>query len=334
MKYLLRSLAVLAFLLLAVAPAFAQDRFVFTDEVGNLDQGRIERAAQPLLNQGAEVAIYMVQQGSDADFLRRLEVDGLVRGDQARVGLIGIYVGLDNRYSDIRFGDNWNEALRTNDNFEAIRNNQLNPGLAAGEFTQGYVDALEAIAEAVANPPQPGGGTNIVVDTEGVRDNLLFPVATGAVGVTGVVIGWRVIRRRRKAAQALASARQQFEEARQDAGNVIAIMGQLLKDAEEKAAFDRVSYAAADVERLAQAQNEVKQRFSNAQLRFDEVGETLERYANPTIPQYNEAAQGYQQVQELVTNLRTQLDQINAQRIELDKLAQQAPGEIDNAKKA
>lgn len=326
MKYLSRSLAALVFLLLVVAPALAQGRFVFIDEVGNLDRGQLERAAQPLLNQGAEVAIYLVRQGNDADFLRRLEADGLVRGDQARTGLIGIYVGLDNRYSSIRFGDNWNEALRTNDNFEAIRNNQLNPGLAAGEFTRGYVDALEAIDEAIANPPQPGGGTNIIVN--------LMPIAIGAVGVTVIVIGWRVIGRRRKAAQALASARQQFQEARQNAGSLIATMGQLLKDAEEKAKFDRVSYAAADVERLAQAQHEVKQRFAKAQLRFDEVGEALERYANPTIPQYNEAAQGYQQVQDLVANLRTQLEQINAQRVELDKLAQQAPGEIDNAKKS
>lgn len=326
MKYPVRLLAVVLLLLLVATPALAQARLVFTDETGNLNQSRIEQAARPLLNRGAEVAIYMVRQGSDADFARRLEADGFISGNSARARMIAIYVGLDNRMSSIRYGDAWNEALRTNNNVDAIRNNRLNAALAQQEYTRAYVDTLGAIEQAIVSPPRPGGGTIFNFD--------FIPVVIGVFVLIGLFVVGGTVNRRRAAARALAAARQRFTEAQQAAAGAITDLAQRLKTADEKARFDRVSYAPADVERLAKAQDEVRQRFTNAKLRFDDVGENLNRHANPNIAQYDEAAQGYAQVQELAANLRTQLDEIDATRIELDRLAQQAPGEIDRAKKA
>ncbi len=327
MKSLWRLLATLVLLLLVAAPVLAQGSFIFTDEIGNLDQGQIQRAAQPLINRGAVVAIYMVRNGSNADLQRRLQADNLESSDgRLRQGLIAIYVGLDNRFSAIRFEDRWNEALATNDNVVAIRNNRLNPGLAAGDFSQAYADTLGAIEEAIQSPPRPGGGNVFNVN--------LIPVVIGVFVLIGLFVVGGVIGRRRAAARALANARQQFTEAQQRVGSAIAEMGQMLRTADEKAQFDRVSYSTADVERLAQAQQALKQRFADAQVTFDDIGENLARYATPTVAQYKEAAQGYTQLQTQIAELRTQLDQINATRVELDRLAQQAPQEIDRAKKS
>lgn len=325
MRYLARLLAV-ALLLLLVVPALAQGNLIVEDETGNLDRRQIEAAADPLLDRGATVAVYMVQQGDDADFRQRLQRDGLVRGDGlARTEMIAIYVSLNPRYSNIRFGEDWNAALAVNDNFDNIRLTQLNPALASSNFTQGYVDALRAIDQAIASPPRPGGGTEINVN--------FIPIVLGVFILLGLFVTWGVFSRRRSAARALAAARQRMEEARRAAGAAITDMGRQLQTAREKAEYDRVSYTPADVERLAQTQGEVEAQFVTAQNRFDDVNEALEQRATPTIPHYDEATQGYTQVAQMVTALRGRLEEINQTRVELDQLAQRAPGEIDRAKK-
>lgn len=322
--YLFRLLPV-ALLLLLTVPALAQGNLIIEDATGNLNRGDIESAAEPLLDRGATVAIYLVQAGGETDFLQNLEADGLVRDGQAQTRMIAIYVALDERYSSIRFGDAWNEALAINENYENIREAELNPQLAEGDFTQAYVNALQSIDAYIENPPQPGGGTQVNVN--------FIPIVIGVFVLLGLFVGWGVFSRRRAAGRALADARRRMEEARQGAGSVITDMGRQLKTAQEKAEFDQVSYGPADVQRLAQTQREVEMRFADIQGRFDDLHEALERRAEPTIAQYNEATQGYAQVQQMVVNLRSRLEEVNQMRVELDQLAQQAPAEIDRAKK-
>lgn len=322
MRHLARMLAAMALLMLVAMPALAQGSLAFTDETGRLDRAAIQRAAEPLLNRGAEVAIYMVRQGSDADFNRRLQGDGLVSSDgRARLKLVAVYVGLDNRYSSIKYGEDWGFALAVNDNFDDIRQANLNPGLAAGNYTKGFTDALGGIENAIVNPPG-----NPIVDT--------LPIAGAGVAVAGAGAAAYVISRRRKAARTLAQARQRAQEARQAAGGAITALAQRLQNAEEKAKFDRVSYPAAEVQSLAEAQGKIARGFADAQTLFDDIGEKLEQRAKPEIVHYDEATQGYARVQELIGQQSTQLDQVDARRVELDKLAQQAPGEIDRAKKS
>jgi chromosome segregation ATPase len=322
--YLFRLLPV-ALLLLLTVPALAQGTLIIQDATGNLNRGDIEAAAEPLLDRGATVAIYLEQAGGETDFLQNLEADGLVRDGRAQTQMIAIYVALDERYSAIRFGDAWNEALAINENYENIREVELNPQLAEGDFTQAYVNALQSIDAYIENPPQPGGGTQVNVN--------FIPIVIGVFVLLGLFVGWGVFSRRRAAGRALADARRRMEEARQGAGSAITDMGRQLKTAQEKAEFDQVSYGPADVQRLAQTQREVEMRFADIQGRFDDLNEALERRAQPTIAQYNEATQGYGQVQQMVAGLRGRLDEINQMRAELDQLAQQAPGDIDRAKK-
>ena len=92
--------------------------------------GDVEGIVWALLNRGATVAVYAENSGGDTAFQQRLEQDGLANGSSIRSDVIAIFVSLDH-YSAIRYGDQWNAALGTNDNYEAIRTGQLNAGLSA-----------------------------------------------------------------------------------------------------------------------------------------------------------------------------------------------------------
>jgi hypothetical protein len=129
-------------------------RFFYHDDANKLDQPTIERAAQSLVDRGAQVAVYTVSSdGGPDEFLQRLEQDGLYSGGGVHPTLIAIYVSFSPRYSEIRGGDNWNNALKTNNNIDAIRHNELNPGLVAGDYTSGVVNALVAIDQGIKSNP-------------------------------------------------------------------------------------------------------------------------------------------------------------------------------------
>src|SRR6187401_3414656 len=218
-----RLFAAAILLLLLATPALAQSgRLIYHDDANKLDRSQVQRAAQPLINRGATVALYAEDSGGDAAFQQRLEQDGLASGSSIRRDVIAIYVSLSDRYSAIRFGDQWNDALSTNDNYEQIRTNDLNAGLSPNSFSDGFVNALGAIDKAAANPPTASGGTQI---------NFNFtPLVLGVIFLALLFVGgpivWRSISKRRAVAQAYARARQAAEDARKQAGAAIADMGQ------------------------------------------------------------------------------------------------------------
>src|SRR6187455_3215214 len=112
MTRIVRSIAAAILLLLLATPALAQSgRLVYHDDANKLDRSRVQSAAQPLLNRGATVALYTADTGGDAAFQQRLQQDGLATGSSIRSDVIAIFVSLQDRYSAIRFGDQWNAAL-------------------------------------------------------------------------------------------------------------------------------------------------------------------------------------------------------------------------------
>lgn len=326
---LMASLVAAVLALLVAAPALAQgDDFTFVDELGRLDRGRIEGAARPLIDRGGKVAIFLVSQGSEEDLTNRLIRAGLVRqgGQQAQTGMLAIYVGLDNRYSSIVYGNQWNEALAVNENYEAIRQSALNPQLAENNLTEAYAGTLGAIEQAVISPPVPGGGN--------IFNFNFIPIVIGVFVLIGLFVGWNVFSRQRAAAQAHADAQQQMEEARQQAGGAIVAAGQLMRSAEEKAQYDRVSYDPQDVERLAEQQRQISERFATVQQQFDETENEFNRHESPKVEQMEASTQSYQVVAQAASEVRAALEQLDAQRVELDELAQRAREEQNAAKKA
>lgn len=325
MRHTLRLIAALALLLLFAAPAFAQSALIITDPGRRLDRAAVERAAQPLIDRGAEVAVYLVQSGGDQDFIERLIDDGLARPDgAARSRMIAIYVALDQRFSAIRYGDGWYDALGVNNNYENIRSGDLGPGLADGDFTGAFVAALGAVEQAIVSPPSPDGTLN--VDTT--------PIAAGGLALAAAAAGGAVVISRRRAAKTRAEALQRLQTAREDAATLITDLGRRFRDAAEKAQYDKISYAPADVAQLARGQEDATQGFVKLQTSFDDIGEQLERFARPTLEQYAQATAGYAQARAQGEQVSAQLAQVERRREELDALARQAPEEIARAKKS
>ncbi|NNJ08892.1 hypothetical protein EKD04_000970 [Chloroflexales bacterium ZM16-3] len=323
-RSILRLAAAVALLLLLAAPALAQGQLVITDPGGKLDRAAVQRAAQPLLNRGAEVAVYLVQSGGESDFTNRLTEDGLLRDGLYRTKMIAIYVALDERYSVIGNGDDWNEALAVNDNRNLIRENDLNSGLSSGNYTGAFTSALGAIEQAIVSPPSPNGSLN--VDTT--------PLAAGGLAAAAAIAGGAIYASRRRKAKTKAEAERQLKEAKDGAAALITSLGQRFRNSEEKAQYDRVSYAPADVERLRVAQAAAQARFVKVQTGFDDVGEQLERYEKPQIAQVNASAAAYNQIRDQAQAVATDLVAVEQIRAELDDLARQAPEEIARAKKS
>lgn len=325
MRQLIRLAAAVALLLLLAVPALAQGQLIIRDPGGRLDRNAVERAARPLVNRGAAVAVYLVEDGGSNDFTERLVDDGLMRSDGAmRTNAIAIYVALNQRYSEISYGDDWNAALEVNDNAEYIRTTALNPGLSAGDFTRGVTTALGAIEESIKNPPQPGGGTNIDPT----------PIVVGVGGLAALGAGGYALARRRRAAKARGAAQQRLKDAREEAAALITALGQRFNAAAEKAKFDRVSYPPAEVERLSQLQRAASDRFVAAQLRFKETAEQLERREKPANEQLLQAAATYEAIVAEAREIGEDLAVVERLRTELDEQARQAREEVERAKKA
>ncbi len=326
-----RMLALLAlFLTVLVSPVLAQSNPTIVDETGNLDVAAVQRAAQPLVARGAQVGIFLVQRGGEDDALRRYQRAGLASGNAINPDVIAIYVSFDPRYSEIAYGDRWNAALRTNNNSETIRQNQLNPGLASGNATRGVVDALTQIERSIAAPPVPAGGTTVNINPVPIVAGVIFLVL---LAVAGPML-WSSFQKRRRAAQALQASRTAAEEARRTTSSVIVDFSREVRNAQEKAKFDRVSYAETDARQLATLQSEVEQRFARLQEQFAGVEKSLVVRQKPGQTDYDAATQQYRQIAQEVNALREQLAQVEARRAELDRIAQAAPGEVDKAKKA
>lgn len=323
----IRIIIAAALLLLLVVPALAQGRVIIDDPGGRLDRAAVERAARPLINRGAAVAIYVVDSGGQDDFVERLIDDGLARSDRVLLSnVVGIYVAVNDRFSSIAYGDQWSDALAVNDNYEVIRQGDLNPGLSDGDYTGGVVAALGAIDEAIRNPPVPGGGTSINFDPT--------PIVLGVGGLAAAGAGGYYVLRRRRVAQTRAGAAQRLKDAREGAGALIADLGRRFKDAGEKAKFDKVSYAPADVARVQGLQQKASARFVKLQEQFDDAGEQLERYEKPTNEQMEQAAVAYDQVKAEAQQAGEELKAVEALRAKLDEAARSAREEIDRAKKA
>jgi hypothetical protein len=325
-RYLLRLAAAAALLLLLAAPALAQGRLIITDPGGRLNRDALQRAAQPLIDRGAEVAIYLVQSGRDSDFVSRLSADGLVSGSQARTRMVAIYVSIDDRFSAIRYGDAWNAALDVSigdtKNYERIRTQVLNPSLSDKNFTDAFGTTLAAVNKAIANPPSP----NAPIDTT--------PIAAGGLAVATAVAGGALYASRRRAAKIRADGERRLKDAREGAATLIADLGQRFRNAEEKAQYDQVSYAAPDVERLRAAQGAAQARFVKVQTSFDDVGERLDRDAKPDLARLAAAATAYDEVRAGAEAVSADIAAVDQIRAELDELARTAPEEIARAKKS
>jgi hypothetical protein len=274
------------------------------------------------------VAIYAVDSGKGTEFLERLQDDGLRNGSTVNPKLVAIFVSFNDRYSEIRYGDQWVGALGNAAGH--IQQDTLNANLAAGNSTQAFALTLTQLNNAIASPAPAGGGTaGAPVDTG------LIPWCLGILAAVGLgTVGWRALSQRRAAGQVLDRARAAMQEARLKAGAAIADTAQLLKNVQEKAQYDKISYAADDVAQLAEQQRQGEQQFVAAQEQFNAADEEVSRLKEPAEAQYQAATARYQEIAQLATQAQQLLQQTEARRSELDAVNAQAPDRVEQAKKA
>ncbi len=261
MRHTFRYLALAALALLLALPmlALAQGRVVIDDTTGNVDQASVRRAAQSLTSKNATVVVLVTDQtGSDpqAYASQKLQANG-IQSSPLEPSAIIYLVSLDRRNVFIYYGADWNATLGPS--YQNIANNDMIPQMSRGNITDGLVAGISGTVDAIDNPP----GAPIS----------LAPIAIAIVVVALLVIGVPLVLRSLGKRRSAAQARQGAEDARKRAGAAIADFAQLLKDARDKAQYDAISYAPADVEQIAGWQRVAEQQFVQAQEQFDAAGE-------------------------------------------------------------
>jgi hypothetical protein len=148
-------LALIALLLLTgcTTRAASPGRLFVSDETERLRKLEVAKAAGPLVQRGAEVVVIIVERGDNSgdDLTRRLATispQGHSSHHRIVPDAIAIYVSYEPRYSELRAGKNWSDAL-TNDVLTDIRTKTLNPALRKDNVTNGVVETLRHFESAL-----------------------------------------------------------------------------------------------------------------------------------------------------------------------------------------
>ena len=181
-KCLYRLIVLLCLIGLPLALVAAQSGSVRITKTADalLDESQVRSAATALTGRNIRLGIYMVNQGNQSDFLRRLQADRLGNGREADSDVVAIYVSVDNRYSEIRWGQNFDNQLEPVG--RDIRSTRLNPRLRDGRYTSAFVDTINAVDQVMAGTyvssgssgSSSSGGLNISGDTLLVIAGIIF----------------------------------------------------------------------------------------------------------------------------------------------------------------
>jgi hypothetical protein len=151
MKYLPRILGFLLLYMTAIAVSAQSGDLRFINETPyRIDEAAVREAAQPLLNRGARIAIMLVPEGGANDVLARARAMSWQDSGGVQADVLILYVSMEPRYAEIRYGDNYEAALDSA--ATPIRTGTLNPLLPERQFTQAFSNTLREIEQAIANP--------------------------------------------------------------------------------------------------------------------------------------------------------------------------------------
>jgi ABC-type glycerol-3-phosphate transport system permease component len=138
-------LSLFIFCLLCGAAAFAQgEQFYFTDETDTLSRDDAIAAAQPLIDAGGVVAIYIVSEGVTPRMNALMTDDGLLVNGALQRELIAIFASQGAGFSLVRVGANWAESIGSQ--AAVIRTQDLQPNVQAGNPAVGVMAALQRMS--------------------------------------------------------------------------------------------------------------------------------------------------------------------------------------------
>jgi hypothetical protein len=294
---------------LLVVQAVAAAGSVKIDDPTNILGGRrseVERAAQQLASKGADVVVMVI--GNDGGNPQDARSGVLYINQRlASLGIGGTASNLPgntilffrataSQHSGIYYVPSYKTKLdpALNDIF----NNNMRPYFSKNDVAGGFIAGLNAVRNTVYPPTSPF--------TYAVLGLVV-------VVVLALVIGPQ-ISKRRAAATALGTARGHTATARNAAGSAIADLGQLLRTAQEKAQYDKLSYGPDDVQRIGEFQSRGEQLFVEAQGIFDqaELDQTTVD-SKPSVAAYEQVAAAYERA-------RTTTEQASAAIQEAERL--------------
>jgi len=149
--------------LLLVVPLRAQSANpLIVDTSATLDAPSLQAAARPLVERGLQVVLILETRGS-REVDAKLATLGIGGGGLVPDNLLAVYVSLEPRYAEIRYGDSLRSALG-GDVADQIRLNTLNPQLRERQFNLAFANTLNALENAI----QSGGLSNTRAPQEGL----------------------------------------------------------------------------------------------------------------------------------------------------------------------
>ena len=139
-------------------PAGSHCDQIVVDRQNLLNDEIVERAAQPLIDFGANPRVVTIDSDEGSDL--RGTVIELARQCPTWVNIDGgaasrtviLAVDIPGRRTEILFGVEYDDELA---DFETIMSDDMNPRFADGNFTDGMVDGLAAVHENITNPGAP-----------------------------------------------------------------------------------------------------------------------------------------------------------------------------------
>ncbi|MBA3946440.1 MAG: TPM domain-containing protein [Herpetosiphonaceae bacterium] len=304
---------------LLIVQAVAAAGTVKIDDPDNLLGSRrsdVDHAAQQLAAKGADVVVMVVRNdggnpavpSSDLPYInQRLATTGIGGATNNLPGnTILFYRSPESQLTGIYYVPAYKSKL--DPAVGSIFNNTMRPLFTSNNLAGGLVAGIDAVRTTLYPPTSPF--------TYGV-------IGIVVLSALALLIGPQ-LSKRRVAATALADARSQVQTARNAAGAAIADLGQLLRTAQEKAQYDKLSYGPADLERITEFQSRGEQVFVEAQSSFDQAElDQNNADAQPTVATYQHVAQEYEHSRALTEQaaaaiqeaerLRATLDQANPQ---------------------
>ncbi len=306
---------VAALWMVLVSVAAAQAGGVQVIDPDNLLGGQstqVQQAAEQLAAEGAQVIVVAQRASADdtpqnaaQDLGALLQQNNIAASpQQLNPNQIVYYVRVpdgdpDQGYTGVFYGSTWRTQL--DPTFRSV-NTAITQQASAGNIAGGFVNGINATRTTI-NPPTPP----------------LFYLLGGVLALT--VIGFiaaPIVRRRRDAATALDTARARAAQARRDAGGLIADLGQRMQNAQAKAQYDALSYAAADVQRVQALQQSAEQTFVDAQAAFDEAEEQERLLQRASVADYERITGQYGRSQDLTKRAEAALAKVEQLRAMLD----------------
>ncbi|MEQ8675323.1 MAG: carbohydrate ABC transporter permease [Aggregatilineales bacterium] len=184
LKIRLFAIVLISCLLAGAITLHAQEgSLIFFDETETVSEASVLVAAQPLLDDGAQVLVYVVNEGIVPRMNELMEADGF--SGTLPPNAIVLFISGQNDFSFLRFGSDWAPILGSQT--ATLRNQQIGPQLENGDFEAAVLATLNTMAGVAS-------GTIATVDrTEALRTDL-SPVRNGTYAVIGIIIAAFFIR--------------------------------------------------------------------------------------------------------------------------------------------